>query len=129
MTVESPLAKRFTTTHEWVEINDKTITVGITHHAQDLLGDVVFVDLPAVNTAVKTGDDTAVIESVKTAADVYAPIDGTIIEVNESLNDQPEQVNQSPEKTGWLYRMTINQVDQCEKLLTESDYQKTLNKE
>tara|TARA_A100001015_G_C14741598_1_gene613914 strand:+ start:44 stop:433 length:390 start_codon:yes stop_codon:yes gene_type:complete len=129
MTVETPLTKRFTATHEWIEVNDNTITVGITHHAQDLLGDIVFVDLPTVNTAVKTGDDTAVIESVKTAADVYAPIDGTIIEVNESLNDQPEQVNQSPEKTGWLYRMTTHQLDQCEKLLTESDYQKTLNEE
>ena len=101
-----PSELRYATTHEWVRPEgDGTFTVGITEHAQELLGDMVFVELPEVGSQVSAGDDVAVAESVKAASDVYAPISGEIIAVNDELEDAPEQVNADPFGDGWLFKI------------------------
>jgi glycine cleavage system H protein len=96
---------RFTPTHEWVRRDGDTATVGITDHAQSLLGDVIFLDLPAVGARLTAGDRFGAIESVKAASDLYAPVAGTVSEVNQSLADAPEQVNASPYEDGWLVHL------------------------
>ncbi|SCZ58443.1 glycine cleavage system protein GcvH [Thiohalomonas denitrificans] len=101
-----PTELKYTKSHEWVRNEaDGTITVGITDHAQELLGDMVFVELPEVGSSVGASDDSAVVESVKAASDIYAPVDGEITAVNEQLEDAPERVNQDPYGEGWLFRM------------------------
>ncbi|WP_303904812.1 glycine cleavage system protein GcvH [Thiohalomonas denitrificans] len=101
-----PTELKYTKSHEWVRSEaDGTITVGITDHAQELLGDMVFVELPEVGSSVGASDDCAVVESVKAASDIYAPVDGEITAVNEQLEDAPERVNQDPYGEGWLFRM------------------------
>lgn len=117
----------YTSSHEWVKKqNDNTFIVGITSHAQDLLGDIVFVDLPSNETAVTQGDETAVVESVKTAADIYAPLSGTIIDTNSDLDNSPELINTDPYDKGWIYRISINDATQLSKLLTAQDYLSSL---
>ncbi len=114
---------RYTDSHEWVRLDDEqTVTVGVTDYAQNELGEVVFVELPQVGQAVEAGSALAVIESVKAASDIYAPLDGAVIEVNEQLIDQPEMINQSPCDTGWLYRLRINNTDLYQTLKDESEY-------
>lgn len=112
----------FTKTHEWVEINGELATVGVTNFAQKELGDIVYVELPEVGKQVKAGDDSAVLESTKAAADVYAPISGQITEVNGSLKDSPEKVNLSAEGEGWLYKMTIANPDEFKNLMDSGSY-------
>jgi glycine cleavage system H protein len=103
---EVPSGLRYAATHEWARLEaDGTVTVGITDHAQDALGDVVFVELPEVGRLLAAAEESAVVESVKAASDIYAPIAGTVIAVNESLVDAPERVNQSPYGDGWFYRL------------------------
>ena len=118
---------QYTNSHEWVrqESND-TVTVGITAHAQDLLGDIVFVDLPEKSHAVDQGDETAVVESVKTAADIYAPLSGTVVDVNDALSETPELINSDPYDSGWIYRLSINDTSQLTKLLSSKEYTDTL---
>ena len=118
---------QYTNSHEWVrqESND-TVTVGITAHAQDLLGDIVFVDLPEKSHAVNQGDETAVVESVKTAADIYAPLSGTVVDVNDALSETPELINSDPYDSGWIYRLSINDTSQLTKLLSSKEYTDTL---
>ncbi len=102
-----PDTLRYTKTHEWLrQETDGSITVGITDHAQAQLGDLVYVELPAVGKPLTTGDACAVVESVKAAADVYAPLTGTVLAVNEALSGAPQQVNQEPYGSGWLLRVT-----------------------
>ncbi|WP_417795142.1 glycine cleavage system protein GcvH [Terasakiella pusilla] len=113
---------KYTEDHEWVLVEGDTATVGITDYAQNALGDIVFVETPAAGTEVSQGDDVAVVESVKTASDVYAPITGEIIEGNEALEDQPELVNSSPEGDGWFFKMTIGDASELDKLLDEAGY-------
>jgi glycine cleavage system H protein len=96
---------RFTPTHEWVRRDGDTATVGISDHAQAQLGDVIFLDLPAIGTTLTAGERFGAIESVKAASDLYAPVTGTVSEVNESLADSPERVNTSPYEDGWLLRL------------------------
>ncbi|AAD35304.1 glycine cleavage system protein GcvH [Thermotoga maritima] len=115
--------KKYTKTHEWVSIEDKVATVGITNHAQEQLGDVVYVDLPEVGREVKKGEVVASIESVKAAADVYAPLSGKIVEVNEKLDTEPELINKDPEGEGWLFKMEISDEGELEDLLDEQAYQ------
>jgi len=116
------LAERYyTETHEWVTVEDGVATLGITDFAQGQLGDVVFLELPAVGREVETGDTVGVIESVKAASDLYSPVAGRVVEVNESLNDNPEQVNQDPYGSGWLLRVRLNG-DLSEGLLDEAGY-------
>ena len=102
-----PQELRYTKTHEWVRLEeDGNITVGITEHAQELLGDLVFVESPEVGTTYASGEDCAVVESVKAASDVYAPINGEVIGSNETLADAPETINADPYGDGWLFKMT-----------------------
>ena len=110
--------KKYTKEHEWVEINGDTATVGITNHAQESLGDIVFIDLPTVGKEVKSSEELCVIESVKAASDIYAPIDGEVIEINNNLNDDASIVNQDPEKDGWIFKMKISDPSQYNNLMT-----------
>ena len=108
-----PAKLKYTSSHEWVrEEGNGIVTIGITEHAQDLLGDLVFVELPESHAVFNTGDEVAVVESVKAASDVYAPIDGTITAVNEDLVENPELVNSHPYTGGWLYKMNVSRADQ-----------------
>ncbi len=123
-----PQELNYTTTHEWVRVENDTATVGITEHAQSLLGDLVFVDLPAAKKALAVGDDAAVVESVKAAADVYSPVNGEVIAVNTALNDKPELINQEPYGAGWLFKVKL--VGELPlSLLSAADYQAMLNEE
>ena len=114
--------KKYTKEHEWVEINGDIATVGITNHAQESLGDIVFIDLPTVGKEVKSNDEICVIESVKAASDIYAPIDGEVIEINNNLNDDASIVNQDPEKEGWIFKMKIADPNQYSNLMTLDEY-------
>jgi glycine cleavage system H protein len=126
----------YTKTHEWLrQDEDGTITVGITMHAQDLLGDVVFVEPPEPDAEVGAGEETAVVESVKAASDIYTPLSGTILEYNESLDDAPSLVNQDPYGDGWLFRLQpsdsheLEQLLDAEQLLTAEQYRESLAEE
>ena len=114
-------AYRFTSTHEWVRVDDGGATVGISDHAQSQLGDVIFVELPAVGTALGQGDKFGAIESVKAASDLYSPVAGTVIEVNAALEDQPELVNNEPYAGGWMLRLE-NVSDDDAALMDEEAY-------
>ena len=123
-----PTELKYTKSHEWIKSNDDgTVTIGITDNAQELLGDLVFVELPEEGSVLAAGDQCAVVESVKAASDVYAPITGEIIAVNESLEDEPEQVNTDPFGTGWLFRMKPEQPEQIAGLLDADGYSDTLD--
>ena len=113
---------RYTNDHEWARLDGVLVTVGITDYAQDQLGELVYVELPAVGTAVNQGDEAAVIESVKAAGDVKSPVTGTIVEVNDSLNDSPESVNDDATGGGWFYKIEISDTSELENLLSETDY-------
>ena len=118
--------KKYTKEHEWVEVNGDTATVGITNHAQESLGDIVFIDLPTIGKEVKSNDELCVIESVKAASDIYAPIDGEVIEINNNLSDDASIINQDPENTGWIFKMKISNSDQCNSLMTLDEYLSSL---
>jgi len=121
---EVPGDLKFAETHEWARVEpDGTITVGISDHAQDSLGDVVFVELPEVDAEVAARDEAGVVESVKAASDIYAPVSGTITAVNEVLEDAPETVNESPYDDGWFFRMQPNDLAELENLMSPEDYQ------
>jgi len=111
----------YTETHEWVTVGDSVATIGITDFAQAQLGDVVFLELPRVGKLLEAGDTFGVVESVKAASDLYSPVAGTVLEVNESLNTNPQQVNDDPFGTGWLIRVRLNG-DLSEGLLDEAGY-------
>jgi glycine cleavage system H protein len=113
---------RFTKDHEWVRVEGDTATVGISEYAQEQLGDVVFIELPTVGADVEAGGDAAVVESVKAASEVYAPIAGKIVEVNEDLEASPGLVNESAEDQGWFWRMEIADPDEIEELMSAADY-------
>jgi len=114
--------KKYTKEHEWVEIEGDTATVGITNHAQESLGDIVFIDLPTVGKEVKSNEELCVIESVKAASDIYAPIDGEVIDINNNLNDDASIVNQDPEKDGWIFKMKMADPNQYNNLMTLEEY-------
>ena len=114
--------KKYTKEHEWVEVDGDTATVGITNHAQESLGDIVFIDLPTVGKEVKSNEELCVIESVKAASDIYAPIDGEVIEINNNLNDDASIVNQDPENDGWIFKMKISDPSQYNNLMTLDEY-------
>lgn len=118
-----PKLLKYTTTHEWVKLEeDNIVRVGITDDAQALLGDIVFVDLPESKKIVTKGSATCVLESVKAAADVYAPLSGEIIERNPELNTTPELINSDPYEKGWLFRIKITDASELEDLLTAERY-------
>ncbi len=120
---ELPNDLKYTDTHEWVRNEgDGTATVGITDHAQSQLGDLVFVELPELNAQVDAGADCAVIESVKAASDIYSPISGTIIAVNEELADSPESINESAFEDGWIFKLKMNDPAELDDLLDANAY-------
>ena len=120
---EIPGDLKFLSSHEWARLEDDgTVTVGISDHAQDLLGDIVFIELPEVGKEVEAEGDAAIVESVKAASDVYTPISGEIIEVNSALEEQPETVNGSPYDDGWFFNVNPINVDEMSDLLSPEEY-------
>ena len=114
---------KFLSSHEWARVeSDGTITIGISDHAQDLLGDIVFVELPEVGQSVDAENDTAIVESVKAASDIYSPVSGEVIEVNSLLEDQPEIINSSPYENGWFFKLTPSDLGELDNLLSPEDY-------
>jgi len=123
-----PSELKYATSHEWVRNEgDGTVTVGITDHAQDLLGDMVFVELPDVDDEVSTGDDVCVAESVKAASDIYAPVAGKVIAVNEDLEDSPELVNSDAFGEGWLFKLKLDDASELENLLDAEGYKNSID--
>lgn len=117
-----PSDLKYAKTHEWVRLSGELATIGITDHAQSQLGELVFVELPEIGRTVEPEEATAVVESVKAASDVYAPISGEVVEVNEALNDNPEQVNDDAFGEGWLFRMKVSDKAQLNNLLDADAY-------
>jgi glycine cleavage system H protein len=115
---------KYTPDHEWIKIDGAIATVGITHHAQDALGDVVFVDLPEVGKSYAQKDAAGVVESVKAAADVYMPVSGEITEVNEALRDDPALANTDPLGAGWFFKVKLSDASQLDALMDETSYSK-----
>jgi len=119
---ETPFELRYASSHEWARQEDDIVVVGITDHAQDALGDVVYVELPELDEVVGAGDEAGVIESVKAASDIYAPVGGTIVELNELLEDAPELVNEDPYGEGWLFKIEAEDVSDLDELLDADAY-------
>lgn len=118
-----PTELRYASSHEWARLEDDgSVVVGITDHAQDALGDVVFVELPEVGATVAMAAECAVVESVKAASDIYAPISGEIVEINENLEDAPETINADPYGDGWMFRIQPDNEDQLNDLLDADGY-------
>lgn len=113
----------FTTDHEWISLDGTTATVGITLHAQDALGDVVFVDLPAIGSSFKKGEVAGVVESVKAAADLYMPVSGDVVEVNEALRADPSLANTDPQAAGWFFKMQLADAAELDGLLDSPAYE------
>jgi len=126
----TPNDLQYTKEHEWVrDDGDGTVTIGITDHAQDALGDLVFVELPEVGREVSRGDACAVVESVKAASDIYSPVGGEVTEVNEALDDAPETINEDPYGEGWIFKLKVRDAGQVDGLLDASDYEALLAEE
>lgn len=127
---EIPGDLKFLKSHEWARVEgDGKVTIGISDHAQGLLGDLVYVELPSVGDTVQVGNACAVVESVKAASDVYAPLSGTVVEVNEALADKPETINEDAYGDGWLFTMEIDDSEQLNDLLAPDDYAELLEDE
>lgn len=123
-----PANLRYNDTHEWVLDNgDGTVTIGITDHAQEALGDVVFVELPEVGRALTKGEEFSVVESVKAASDLYAPLEGEVVAVNEELEDNPETINESPYENGWIIKVRVADAGAVEALLDADAYQAVID--
>jgi glycine cleavage system H protein len=121
-TLNIPQDLRYTETHEWCRLENGLVTVGITHHAQELLGDLVYVELPELEQTVSVGQELCVVESVKAASDVYAPLAGRVIAINTALEKSPELVNQDPYGAGWLFKLQVTDVHALDNLYTAENY-------
>lgn len=120
---EIPGDLKFAKSHEWVRVeSDGTVTVGISDHAQASLGDLVYVELPEVGSSVQAGNGSAVVESVKAASDIYAPVSGEVIAVNEALSDKPETINEDAYGEGWIFKLKIADKSELDNLLTPDEY-------
>lgn len=127
---DCPRDLHYTESHEWVRLeSDDTVLMGITDHAQHQLGDLVFVELPDMHLTLDRGDEMAVVESVKTAADVYAPISGEIIEINPQLQTQPDLMNQDPYGAGWICRIKPDDLEEMDELMDAEQYQEMIAEE
>lgn len=127
---EIPGDLKFLKSHEWARVEeDGSVTVGISDHAQGLLGDLVYVELPNVGDRIEAGNACAVVESVKAASDVYAPVTGTVIAVNDALSDKPETINEDAYGEGWIYVLKMEEPEQLEELLAPDDYAELLEDE
>lgn len=125
-----PADLKYASTHEWIrDEGDGTFTVGISEHAQELLGDMVFVELPDVGDKVERGDDIAVAESVKAASDIYAPLTGEVVAVNEDLEDAPETVNNDSYGDGWLFRIKADDSSELDNLLDANGYEASIDED
>src|SRR5579864_7139836 len=123
-----PKALKYSKTHEWVRQDDDTLTIGITDHAQTMLGDLVYVELPEIETNFEVGQECAVVESVKAAADIYCPISGEVVEINEALIENPQLINDDPYGKGWLFRIRPFEAD-AKELLNADQYSKQVASE
>jgi glycine cleavage system H protein len=120
---QTPSELKYASSHEWARLEeDGTVTVGITDHAQEALGDVVFVELPDLGTVLAAGDDAGVVESVKAASDIYAPLGGEVIAINEQLDEEPETVNSDPYSDGWFFKLKPADTSELDALLSAEDY-------
>ena len=118
-----PADLKYIASHEWVRVEgDGTVTVGVTDHAQDALGDVVYVELPEIDLVLSAGDEAGVVESVKAASDIYTPLSGTVIAVNSTLEDAPEQVNSDPYGDGWFFKLRLADAGELDELLDADGY-------
>lgn len=127
---QTPTELKYASSHEWARLEeDGTVTVGITDHAQEALGDVVFVELPELGASLAAGDDAGVVESVKAASDIYAPVSGEVIAVNEALEDGPELVNSDPYHDGWFFRLRPADTSELDKLLDADTYREQCDSE
>ena len=126
---ETPSDLKFLDSHEWVKVDDNTVIVGISDHAQNELGEVVFVELPAIGDEFVLGDEVAVVESVKAASEVYTPISGEVIEVNDTLEENPELVNTSPYEEGWFFKLKVTDenLGSVDSLMTAEEYSSMLD--
>ncbi|MDG1164104.1 MAG: glycine cleavage system protein GcvH [Porticoccaceae bacterium] len=121
---ELPTELKYASSHEWARLeSDGTVVVGITDHAQDALGDVVYVELPEMGASVDAGSEVAVVESVKAASDIYSPVTGDVVEINPALEDEPETVNSSPYSDGWLFRVKVSGPEELEDMMDADAYQ------
>ena len=127
--MEFPEDLKYSKEHEWVLVEDNVATVGITDYAQDQLGDIVFVELPAIGDKVSKEDAFGVVESVKAVSDIYAPVSGKVLEVNDDLPDNPEMVNEDPYGDGWLIKIEMNDPDELQDLLTAAEYEEYVAEE
>ena len=118
--------KKYSKDHEWLELNDDIATVGITNHAQESLGDIVFIELPEIGRLVKSGDQIGVVESVKAASDLFSPVSGEIIEVNNELQNSPQLLNTDSENTGWYMKIKIDNIDELTNLMNFNQYKETI---
>ncbi|TCB34315.1 glycine cleavage system protein GcvH [Acinetobacter sp. ANC 4910] len=118
-----PSDLKYASTHEWVKIEGDLVVTGISDHAQDALGDLVYVEMPEVGQQVTAGEQAGVVESVKTASDIHAPISGVVVEVNTALEDDPDFVNDAPYGKGWIYKIKPNNIDDVNTLLSSTDYE------
>jgi glycine cleavage system H protein len=123
---EVPTELKFLSSHEWVLVEGNVATVGVSDHAQELLGDLVYVELPEQGSTVAAGDSAGVIESVKAASDTYAPLSGEIIEVNDELEDAPDKINNDPYGDGWMYKIAIEDAEELENLLNAEAYTESI---
>ena len=121
-----PQELKYTKEHEWMKLDGETVLIGITDHAQSELGDITFIDLPAPGKQVKKAESVVTIESVKAASDVYAPVSGEIVEVNERLEDAPETINQSPYENGWIFRVKVSDIGEVEAMMDGVAYEEYL---
>lgn len=125
-----PADLRYMTSHEWIRVeNDGTAYIGISDHAQNAMGDLVFVEMPEVGDTVNAGDEVGVVESVKAASDIFSPVTGEIIAINEALSDNPEQVNTDPYGDGWLYRIKLADPEELEDLMSSEEYAEQLEED
>lgn len=127
--MEFPEELKYTEEHEWVLVEDDIATIGISDFAQDALGDVVFVELPAVGAKVEAGKPFGVVESVKAVSDVYAPVSGEVVEINEELPDTPELVNSSPYEDAWMIKVRLADPGEAEKLMDAAEYQEFIEED
>ena len=118
----TPIELKYASSHEWARLEGDIVVVGITDHAQEALGDLVFVELPEVGDTVNAGDEAGVVESVKAASDIYAPVSGEVIEVNPALEDTPELINSDPYGEGWMYKIRVASVEELDNLLAAEEY-------
>ena len=126
---ETPSDLKFLDSHEWIKVDENTVIVGISDHAQNELGEVVFVELPAIGDELVSGDEAAVVESVKAASEVYTPISGEVIEVNDALEESPELVNTSPYEDGWFFKLRVSDenLGSIDSLMTAEEYSSMLD--